>query len=55
MNIYLKDNEVKVITPVKDVDAFMYPPGQVPEEDKKLKDFIWIEGQRPLKKKDVFL
>ena len=54
MNIYLKDNDVKVITPVKDVNAYMYPPGQVPEEGKRLKDFIWIEGRRPWRKEDVF-
>lgn len=54
MSILIKDNKVLSITPIKDVDAFMYPPNEVPEEDKKLKNFIWIEGQRPLKKEDIF-
>ncbi|MCF8369639.1 MAG: hypothetical protein K9G76_11420 [Bacteroidales bacterium] len=55
MNIYLKDNEVQIITPIKSVDAHMYPPDGMPSEERKLKNFIWMEGRRPLSKKDIFI
>ncbi len=55
MNIYLKDNEVQVITPIKDVDAHMYPEAEFPADERRLKDFIWIEGRRPMKKEDIFI
>lgn len=55
MNIYLKDNEVRVITPIKNVDAHMYPHDGLTEEELKLKDFKWIEGKRPLRKEDIFI
>ena len=55
MNIYLKDNEVQVITPIISVDAHMFPPDGLSEEERKLKNFIWIEGKRPLSKKDIFI
>ena len=54
MNIYMSANELQSITPIRDVDAHMYPVNEVPEEDKKMKGFKWIEGQRPMKKEDIF-
>ncbi|MEZ5083851.1 MAG: OstA-like protein [Bacteroidales bacterium] len=55
MNIYLNDNEVQVITPIKNVDAHMYPHNGLTDEELKLKDFKWIEGRRPLNKEDIFI
>ncbi|MCD4731845.1 MAG: hypothetical protein K8R74_14660 [Bacteroidales bacterium] len=55
MNIYMSDNELQSITPIRNVDAHMYPVNEVPEEDKKMKGFKWIEGQRPMKKEDIFI
>lgn len=54
MNIYLKDNEIQGITSITDVDAHMYPVADFPEEEKRLKNFRWIEGERPMKKEDIF-
>jgi lipopolysaccharide export system protein LptA len=54
MIIYIKNNEVEVITPIKDVDAHMYPDEEFAEEDRKLKNFIWLEGLRPKKKEDIY-
>lgn len=54
MTIYLSDNEVKAITPIKDVEAHMYPDAEFPEEERKLKNFIWIEGARPKNKLDIY-
>jgi lipopolysaccharide export system protein LptA len=55
MNIYLSKNEVTVITPVKNVDAHMLPENEVPEEERLLKGFLWLDDKRPWKKEDIFL
>jgi lipopolysaccharide export system protein LptA len=55
MKIYLTENEVQVIAPIKNVEAHMYPDGEVPEEDRKIKGFKWIENKRPLKKSDILI
>jgi lipopolysaccharide export system protein LptA len=56
MRIYLDSNQIKVITPIQDVDSHMYPPeGELQDEDLLLKNFIWIEGKRPMKKEDIFV
>ncbi len=55
MAIYLANNEVQVITPIRNVEAHMYPEPEFPEEDRKLKDFIWHQNQRPRKKEDIYL
>ena len=54
MTIYLTDNEIKAITSIKDVDAHMYSDPEFPEEARKLKNFIWIEGSRPKHKLDIY-
>ncbi len=54
MNIYLSENEVQSITPIRNVDAHMYPESEAPEEDKQMKGFKWIEDKRPRKKEDIF-
>ncbi len=54
MNIYLSDNEVVSITPIKKVEAHMYPPDQLPLQDKQMKGFKWIEDRRPMKKEDIY-
>lgn len=55
MKIYLTENEVQVIAPIKNVDAHMLPEASVSEEDRKMKGFKWIEGRRPLKKTDILI
>ncbi|MBN2172537.1 MAG: hypothetical protein JW731_00295 [Bacteroidales bacterium] len=55
MNIYLSDNEVQVISPLKNVDAHMYPESGFPEDERKLKGFKWHVESRPIKKEDIFI
>jgi len=55
MNIYLENNEISILTPIINVDAHMYPVGELSPLELKLKHFKWIEGRRPLKKEDVFV
>ncbi len=54
MAIYLSNSEVQIISPIKEVDAHMYPPGQLSMEDTILKGFKWLQDKRPLKKEDIF-
>lgn len=54
MRILLEDNEVVNITYIKQPDAKTYAPLQLPEELKKLKNFRWLEADRPRKKTDIF-
>ncbi len=55
MNIYLEDNAISILTPITNVDAHMYPVGELSPAELKLKNFKWIEGRRPMNKDDVFI
>ena len=55
MNIYLSDNEVQIVTPIKNVDAHMYPDHELTPKDLSLKGFKWIEDRRPMRKEDIFV
>ena len=35
-------------------DGKTYPPSMYPEDDKRLKGFIWRETEQPKKKEDIF-
>lgn len=53
--IYMDDQQkVKKITWVEKPVSTLYPEKELPEEDKRLRDFKWIETGRPLKKEDIF-
>ena len=36
-------------------DGKTYPPSLYPENDKRLKGFIWRESEQPKTKEDIFL
>ncbi len=52
--IYLEGKDVKEIMFYKKPDATLYPLESAPRNELKLKDFIWLEHLRPLKKEDIF-
>jgi lipopolysaccharide export system protein LptA len=54
MLIFLEKNKLKSITYIGKPNAHLYPEKEVPEQDRRLKDFRWRETQRPLSKKDIF-
>lgn len=53
MTILLEDQEVKNILFDVKPEGVMYPVHQVPETEKVLKGFIWLEAKRPKSKKDL--
>ncbi len=55
MMIYLKDSKVNRITFIKNVTGKMYPEKDLPEDEKKLKNFFWYEDRRPFFKEDIFI
>lgn len=55
MQIRLKEKEVKSISYYENVEGSMNPPGEIPENQLKLRDFKWLEERRPSKWDDVFV
>ncbi len=54
MEIRLKDNDVVSINYIKQPEAKTYAPMGLPEELKRLKNFKWLESQRPKNKIEIF-
>jgi lipopolysaccharide export system protein LptA len=54
MVIFLEKNQIKSITYIEQPTQVLYPIKQVSTYDLYLRDFKWIEGKRPLSKKDIF-
>lgn len=56
MTIYMKSNKkVDKILMTPDSDGILYPPLSVPEDEKRLSDFKWLEYLRPKCKEDIFV
>jgi lipopolysaccharide export system protein LptA len=54
LNMTLDDNEIDTITFIQQVDGEIYPEDELPENARKLKDFIWREDERIKDKDDIF-
>jgi lipopolysaccharide export system protein LptA len=55
MAIILEERKIKKILYLSQPEATLYPEKEVTEEDKFLKDFIWIEEQRPVDRQGIFI
>lgn len=55
MDILVKDNKITQIIYLNMPDAVLYPEDQFPQDKRFLKDFKWIEDQRPKDKLDIFI
>lgn len=53
--MYLKNKKVKRIVMTSASTGTMYPLTQLSGKDLYLKNFFWLEDQRPKKKQDIFL
>ena len=49
--LYSEINEIKCLNMS---DGKTYPPSMYPENDKRLKGFIWRESEQPKTKEDIF-
>ncbi len=55
MLIFLKNKEFKTITYMDRPDATLYPEEEIPEQERILKGFRWLEEIRPKNKFDIFI
>ncbi len=54
LTIFLHNQKMEKIKMTPDSKGKMYPPGNIPEKEKKLRGFNWREVERPLCKDDIF-
>ena len=54
-HIEFKNQAIYEIRYLVNEDGKTYPPSKLPENARKLKDFIWREDERPLTKDDIFV
>jgi hypothetical protein len=50
----LDDGVIESIKYLKSTEGKTYPPSMFPEDERKLKDFIWREDEQPKKMQDIF-
>lgn len=54
MTIFLEDNQIVGITYKQLPKEVMYPKSELPDAERKLRGFVWLEDWRPKKKEDIF-
>ena len=55
MLIFLDQNKMKTITYIEKPEHHLYPEKELPQDERKLKNFKWEEKRRPIKKSDIFI
>ncbi len=54
IDLYFKNDDLKKVLFVNDVKGKMYPMRHIPEDQRFLKDFIWLYEKRPKNKLELF-
>ena len=54
IDLYFKKDDLKKVLFVNDIKGKMYPMKQIPEDQKFLKNFIWLNDKRPKNKLELF-
>lgn len=54
IDLYFKNQDLKKVLFVNNIQGEMYPMNQIPEDQKKLKIFKWLEDKRPKNKAELF-
>jgi lipopolysaccharide export system protein LptA len=54
ITILLEENQVSSIILFTDADADLFPPLEIPHEERFLQHFKWVTDRRPSKKEDIF-
>ena len=54
IDLYFKDDDLIKVLFVNDVKGKMYPMREIPDEEKKLKIFIWLDDKRPKNRLELF-
>ena len=54
IDLYFKKDDLKKVLFVNDVKGKFYPMRKIPDDQKLLKDFIWLDDKRPKNKLKLF-
>jgi lipopolysaccharide export system protein LptA len=54
IDLYFKNDDLKKVLFVNDIKGRMYPMKQIPEDQKYLKNFIWLQDKRPKTRLELF-
>lgn len=54
INVMVQNRKISRIVFLTQPDAIFYPLSKLPEEEKKLKGFVWYEEKRPYSREDIF-
>lgn len=54
INVMVQNRKISRIVFLTQPDAIFYPLSKLPEEEKKLKGFVWYEDKRPYSRNDIF-
>jgi lipopolysaccharide export system protein LptA len=54
IDLYFRNEDLSKVLFINAVQGTMYPMGQVPEDQKKLKIFKWLEDKRPKNRAELF-
>ena len=50
-----EERDINVLACRINADSSLYPPSQLPEDQRKLPDFVWRISERPLAWRDIFV
>ena len=54
IDIFFKKDELSRVVYINQIQGTMYPMAKIPEEDRKLKTFEWLDNKRPKNKAELF-
>ena len=54
IDLYFKNEDINKVLFVNDIKGNMYPMRQIPEDQKELKSFKWLDERRPKNKLELF-
>jgi lipopolysaccharide export system protein LptA len=54
IDMFFKNEDLKKVVFVNNINGKMFPMNQIPEDQKKLKNFKWLDAKRPKNKAELF-
>ena len=54
IDLYFKNEELNKVIYINDIKGMIYPMNQIPEDQRQLKNFEWLDSRRPKNKLELF-
>jgi hypothetical protein len=54
IDLYFKNQDLSKVIFINQVQGTMYPMNQIPDDQRKLKDFEWLDNRRPKNRAELF-